>query len=106
MKNIITFAASFLFCASGYADICGGRPNNIEPDMRITEAHLTSQAARAAKGFLSKHGDSRNDDYEYGRMNSKKIIEGYKLKQAAENGGDEEISSFCRWLAKDGFWYD
>jgi hypothetical protein len=107
MKHVAVLLLFASVPAIAEVEICAGRPNPIEPDMRIRESQLTPERVQSALHFLKLHGDTdKDDEYHFGRKNSKRTLRGYELKLAALKGGTMEIDAFCQWLAKEGFWYD
>jgi hypothetical protein len=106
MKHLILLIAFIPILASADDAPCSAWKNPIASDMRILESQLTADTATKAQAFLAKHGQKGNDEFEFGRENSRKTIRGYELKRAAESGSKEELTVFCEWLTKEGFWHD
>ena len=113
---VLTFLA--ISAPAGATELCRGRENNIEPDMRVQEADLTKAAALEATKRLSDRirRDALEGDEHFGVLNAQKVIRGYLLKRqaeryAAKHGASHPTAaefrdSFCAWLSSEGFWHD
>jgi len=98
----------------GAADICIDWENNTEPEIKISEADLTKEAAYKAQKAIGELIESGKFEW-YQPKNLQKIIYGYLLKKRALNAielrGNKEIKSlhdvkrFCHFIIEDAFYY-
>lgn len=111
---------SLILWASSTAgpELCAGVVNKIEPEMRIRETDLTREKAAEAAAKLRDLIERGHVDgeFQHGALNQLKIVHGHILLQQARNDSNkfgqesaearDSTDAFCRWLVKDGFWYD
>lgn len=86
--------------------------------MQIRESDLGHSSAVAAARWLHERlqEGSLGGEYQFGAFNQMKIIKGHMFLQKALDDrkdfgvgsveANESRTSFCNWLASDGFWYD
>lgn len=115
---VIKFVLALAAGVTAAPEICVGVVRETVPDMQIREVDLDHTAAVAATERLRVMVDlgTVKGEYQYGALNQIKILHGHVLLQQAISDrisfgirsaeAKYSTSSFCSWLAKDGFWYD
>ena len=118
MSINIALAIALATGAASAPELCSGFQSKIEPDMRIQESDLSQSAATLAADKLRAiidRGQVAGESH-FGLMNQLKTIQGYALLKQAQadrekfgarsSEAKDSTARLCKWLVKDGFWYD
>ena len=111
MNVKILIAPLFLISFSAFSENLCPVNENVEPDMRISEAYFSKTHADAALKKLQGIVDARDKKYEWITVpNALKVIEGYVLRRDALENKDSvsgyHKSAFCDFMGTSAWWYD